>query len=426
MRVGLVCPEMPGHVNPTLTLGRALTARGHAVTLVGFPSAEAATARAGLEFAAIGWPEHCSGRTATIFRRLAGMTGYGALLQTGILLRHVARIGLRDLPPLFRSHRLDGVVVDQVFPAGGTAADLLGLPHCVSCCALTMHQEPAIPPATTGHPFERGWRARVRNGLSNLSLIPTVYGLYSPIFHFRRAHRLPRLKDVVSQSQGLAQVAQQPAFFDFPRKRLPDHFHPTRPWHVATRDERVPFPWDRLDGRPLVYASLGTLQNRQRPLFDAILEGAAGLPVQLVLSFGRADAAWDGPVPSNAIVVPYAPQLPLLDRAVAVVTHSGLNTTLEALARGKPMVCVPITNDQPGVAARVARLGAGLVVPPKRLTAGAVHEALTRLTTDESYRSAAESCREKTESSPDVHHAAAVIELALSTGKRVVRRDRLP
>ena len=61
-----------------------------------------------------------------------------------------------------------------------------------------------------------------------------------------------------------------------------------------------------------------------------------------------------GPVPSNAIVVQQAPQLELLKRATVCITHAGLNTVLESLAQGVPQVAIPITYDQPGVAARIA------------------------------------------------------------------------
>ena len=48
--------------------------------------------------------------------------------------------------------------------------------------------------------------------------------------------------------------------------------------------------------------------------------------------------------------------------------HAGLNTVLEALARGVPQVAIPITNDQPGIAARIADKKTGLFVPLKELT----------------------------------------------------------
>src|SRR5439155_2876258 len=111
-------------------------------------------------------------------------------------------------------------------------------------------------------------------------------------------------------------------------------------------------------------ASLGTMQKRLQHVLRAILDGCASLNVQVVLSLGKKEAAWDGPVPANAVVVPFAPQLTLLDRASLLVTHAGLNTALEGLARGLPMLCIPVTNDQPGVARRVEWLGAGEVLKP--------------------------------------------------------------
>ena len=41
------------------------------------------------------------------------------------------------------------------------------------------------------------------------------------------------------------------------------------------------------------------------------------------------------------------PQLDLIKRASAVITHAGLNTVLESLSEGVPLVCIPLGNDQP-------------------------------------------------------------------------------
>jgi MGT family glycosyltransferase len=61
-----------------------------------------------------------------------------------------------------------------------------------------------------------------------------------------------------------------------------------------------------------------------------------------------------GPIPNNAIVVNNAPQLELLQKASVCITHAGFNTVLEALTQGVPQIAIPVTNDQPGVAARIA------------------------------------------------------------------------
>ena len=78
----------------------------------------------------------------------------------------------------------------------------------------------------------------------------------------------------------------------------------------------------------------------------------------------------------DPIVVRYAPQLEIVKRASAVITHAGLNTVLESLAEGVPLVAIPLGNDQPGVAARVAAKGAGIVVPRKKLNADRLRHAV--------------------------------------------------
>jgi UDP:flavonoid glycosyltransferase YjiC (YdhE family) len=53
------------------------------------------------------------------------------------------------------------------------------------------------------------------------------------------------------------------------------------------------------------------------------------------------------------IFVRKAPQVELLKRATLFITHAGMNSTLEALQLGVPMVAILIGNDQPGVAPRI-------------------------------------------------------------------------
>jgi zeaxanthin glucosyltransferase len=68
------------------------------------------------------------------------------------------------------------------------------------------------------------------------------------------------------------------------------------------------------------------------------------------------------------------------------VTHAGLNTTLESLAQGVPLVAIPITNDQPGVAARILASGTGLFLPLSVLTAEALRKQVDEVLSTPSYR----------------------------------------
>jgi MGT family glycosyltransferase len=185
---------------------------------------------------------------------------------------------------------------------------------------------------------------------------------------------------IFEADHGLAQLAQQPSFFDFPRETFPPNFHYTAPWHRADRDDRtIDFPWDWLDGRPLIYASMGTLQNGLGWVFDSILEAVADLNCQVVLSKGGGEVQVKRATPNNVLLVERAPQLRLLAKARLAITHAGLNTALECLAHGVPMLCIPVTNDQPGVAKRVEWIGAGRLVPLARVTGARLKKELSEL-----------------------------------------------
>jgi len=125
-----------------------------------------------------------------------------------------------------------------------------------------------------------------------------------------------------------------------------------------------------LTGEPLIYASMGTIMNGRADVFCTIAAGVAKhRHAQLVLSIGdRLDPKQIGPVPSNAIIVNQAPQLELLKRASVCITHAGLNTVLESLAQGVPQLAIPVTFEQPGIAARIAAKKTGVTMPFADLT----------------------------------------------------------
>jgi MGT family glycosyltransferase len=109
--------------------------------------------------------------------------------------------------------------------------------------------------------------------------------------------------------------------------------------------------------------------------------------IQLVLSAGdQLDAEQFGPVPNNTIIVERAPQLELLKRASVCITHAGLNTVLESLAQGVPQVAIPVTVDQPGVAARIAEKKSGMFVPLKELSVSRLSLLLEQVLSDSTYR----------------------------------------
>jgi MGT family glycosyltransferase len=229
----------------------------------------------------------------------------------------------------------------------------------------------------------------------------------------------PLSKDYYSK---LAQLSQQPAEFEFPRQHLPKVFHFTGLFHNPASRESVSFPFEKLTGQPLIYASLGTIQNRLMEMFHHIAEACVGLDAQLVISLGGATSPESLPeLPGSPLVVKYAPQLELLKKATLTITHAGLNTTLESLSNGVPMVAIPIATDQPGVGARLVWTGTGEVIPLARLSTTRLRAAIEQVLTQDSYKKNASRLSEAIRRAGGVIRAADIVEQVISTGKPVYR-----
>ena len=97
----------------------------------------------------------------------------------------------------------------------------------------------------------------------------------------------------------------------------------------------------------------------------------------MVLSVGAdMDIPALGPLPENVEVYPSVDQMALLEKADVFLTHCGMNSANEALSYGVPLVCLPQTSEQGGVAERAAELGAGLLL--KKPTVQNIRRAVER------------------------------------------------
>ncbi len=155
-------------------------------------------------------------------------------------------------------------------------------------------------------------------------------------------------------------------------------------------------------------------KNNQSAIFRLISAACQQLDLQLVISLGgRRDPEMFDDLPGHPLVVRDAPQLELIKRADIVITHGGLNTALEALLEGKPMIAIPMAYDQPAVAARLAWLRVAEVLAVKRLSAKQLRLTLSKLLNDSSYRDAAREVQGRIRSARGLERAVEVIETAL-------------
>jgi len=420
-RFGLISPPVPGHINPFLALARELQARGHEAVMFHMPDLEAKVRGEGVGFRAIGASDHPLGSLAESLEQLGRLKGLAALRFTVRAIQKTTEMICRDAPAAIKEQGIDMLLVDQTEPAGGTVAEHLGIPFVTMCNALAINREPQVPPAFSPWAYSEGVLARIRNRIGYAASDLLTKPVEGTLRQFREQWRLPRYSRVEQYFSPLAQISQIPPEFDFPRRRLPAAFHYAGPFRHPARVETA-FPWERLNGRPLVYASLGTLQGANEAIFRCFGEACRDLDVQLVISHGnRLTHDEAGRLAEFALVVNYAPQLALLERARLTITHAGLNTVLDSLSCGVPMAAIPLTFEQPGIAERIRWTGTGKVVPLRGLTAARLRVTLKELLADDRYHERAATLAQAIRRSGGVERAASIIEQALRSRKPVLR-----
>jgi MGT family glycosyltransferase len=421
----MLAPEAAGHLFPMGSLACELRRRGHQVTLVALP--EAAPVAEQLQIPLVELtddaPRYAANRR---MRMTAGLMGlrWAAGLRSRFCWK--SELILSQVPRVLDRLGVDGVLVDQTILAGGSVAEHLGLPFVTVCSALMWNEEPQVPPHFTGWSWSEGAWARGRNRAGHATWEAYMRPVLEVINRYRAEWHLEPLERSTQTISRYAQLSQLCPELDFPRRELAATCHLVGSLAAARPRRDDDFPWDRLDGRPLIFASLGTVRVAQNlPAFRKIAQACVGLDAQLVMSLGRWTEDSQSPqeqlgeLPGNPLLVGFAPQLAILERATAMITHAGQNTTLEALHQGVPLVALPRSADQPALAARLAHAGVGLRASFSRFTPDELRGLISRVLTEDSFRDRAGEMSRSLVKAGGVVRAAEVVERVMRTGQPV-------
>lgn len=372
MRAVLICPPLHSHLRAFEALAQELARRGHEAIFLTEPGV---VLQGGVAQATLPGPAARPQPRRLLAEILAGAR------RTDRLCRD-ASVVLRDLAP-------DLILGDQMEPASGLLARALGLPLVSVACAVPMDPEPGIPLPFLGWPHDTTAEGLRRNAggerVADLLMLPQsrVIRRWAQTWNLGN---LRRLQDCLSPDLTLAQTVQG---FDYPRPAGGDRIAQVGPFRRGQVAQDFP-PDIRPDAeRPIVYVSLGTLQGHRVGLLSRIARACRQAGAQVLLSHaGCLTDAQAQAIPADW-VRSFVPQQAVLDRADLCVTHAGLNTTLECLAAGVPMLAIPLTHDQPGVAARIVQCGAGLRLQPWQRRPRQIANAVRSLLADPRFRDTA-------------------------------------
>ena len=404
MKLGFISLNLPGHINPMSALARHLQARGHEVVFLYSSHANGLPCVPGNDRDPVNEsrPE------------VSRLQGEGALAFAVGLILERSEAMLRSMPSMIEATGVDALIIDPIQFYVELAAIKLGVPYIHAAVALHLDYSGYTPFPLCGDPYETTPEALARNrqGVAKFTKMLFNEGVRA---YAKEAGLDVNWEDGGSTISKLAWLTQTPREFDFPTAHWPAEFHYTGPYHDGKGREPMDFPWDRLTGEPLIYSSMGTILNGNAEVFRTIAAGVAKhKDVQLVLSIGdQLEPEQIGRVPKNAIIVKRAPQLELLKLASVCITHSGLNTVLESLTQGVPQVAVPVTFEQPGIAARIAYHQTGVVTSLEKLTPGHLSKLLREVMEDPMYQANARRIQRAIANADGLTTACDVIEQCL-------------
>lgn len=382
-----------GHYEPLVPLARAAVAAGHTVTFACRPSMAAVVLGDG--FSASGAGPDVEERTAVGPLVVPGIEHEERVLRDGFA-RRTAAARARVVFDLAIEMRPDVVVCDEVDFGAMLAAEQLDLPHVdVSVLAAGSFARPEL--------------------------------LAEPLDEVRVGLGLPADPSLGMLGRDLMLVPCPPSFRD-PSFLLPASAHAIRPGvlepHAVGAALAGPAPAGTSSagsevgsqiargGRPLVYATLGTIFNMESgDLLHRIVDGLADLDVDVIATVGRQidPSAW-GPVPPGLLLERYVPQAIVLPHVDAVVSHAGSGSVIGALSFGLPCVLLPMGADQTHNAYRCRELGVGVVLDPVEATPGMIGGAVASVLADAAMGERAAGIAREVAALPDSAAAVALIE----------------
>lgn len=326
-----------GHITPTLALVEELTKRGHRVDYAtGAENAQAVTA------AGADWVE---------LPALRPYAPVGGDVMAGWFRHYFA--AMRAVHPVLldrcRTHRPDVICYDATNWPARVVARELDVPAVRCIPHLATNESYALPVPDAAHVI---------------------------------ADDCARFADQCGVELDVRSTLDAPEELNLvflPREFQPagETFDETFEFIGPLLGRRAAEPWSpKYPDLPLLYVSLGSIMTD--PEFYRACVGAFG------------DGAWQvavnapdaGPVPATVDVRSWFPQPAVLRRAKAFVTHAGMNSTMEALYHGVPLVASPRTPEQEANADRIQELGLG-----ERLEdVGDLRAVVERVTSDSAVR----------------------------------------
>ena len=379
-----------GHVNPTLPLIRELSRRGDEVVYLSTAEFEPRITATGATYRA--YRNRFLPELGTVARRLDQLAW--------LLMRTTSELLAEELDD-YKALRPDCVITDSVAQWGHWVAEILGVPAVTSVSTFAFNRHVIRYGVAHG--------VRPRSAGQFLSKLRHIFKAARLMGRLRRTYgvRGPGLMPMSASELSIVYTSRD---FQPCAETFDDRFSFVGPL-FEPRAGDPDFPWSALGQRRLVYVSLGTLFNDALPFYRACFEALKDLDAQVVLSVGsRISLDALGPPPPNMLVRTHVPQLALLERTAAFVTHGGMNSVSESLFNAVPLVVIPQMSEQEIVGRRVEELGAGVFLGKDSVTPGRLRSSVEQVLRDDGFAANAQRLSSSLRAAGGVTRAADAIQ----------------
>lgn len=360
-KIVFFCIPAHGHTNPTLGVVRELVSRGHQVWYYSYNMMREKIESTGAIFVSCDdydMEQRLSPKDAVrVGKDIAFSTKI--LVDTTLALDDKVCADMERLRP-------DCIVADSMATWGKAVAMKLGIPFVSSTTTFAFNQHSA-----------KIMKQSMRDLVKMMFSMPKVAKQIKRLQN--KGYPVKNILDIIQNDENTHTVVYTSPEFQPCSETFSDKYAFVGP-SIRPAVEQIEKCRDKL-----IYISMGTVNNDMMPLYKGCICALADTEYQVILSVGSlVSMEGFGKLPENVAVFPHVDQIAVLQQADVFVSHCGMNSVSESLYFGVPLVLLPQTAEQTGVAARVCQLGAG--IKPDQQDADSILAAIRKILADTAYR----------------------------------------
>lgn len=360
-KIVFFCIPAHGHTNPTLEVVRELISRGHQVWYYSYNWLKDKIEETGATFISCDdydMEQKLTPKEATrIGKDLAFSTKI--LVDTTLALDDKVCTDMEQLKP-------DCIVADSMAVWGKAVAMKLGIPFVSSTTTFAFNQYSSkIMKKSFGELFGML--------LSMPKITKDIKRLQD------KGYPIKNILDILQNDNETNTIVYTSSQFQPCADTFSDKYAFVGP-SIRPTTEKIDKTHEKL-----IYISMGTVNNDMMPLYKDCIKALTDTEYQVIMSVGNLVSLDDfGKLPDNISVFPQVDQIAVLKEADVFVSHCGMNSVNESLYFEVPLVMLPQTSEQSGVATRVSQVGAGIQL--NKINAAEIKTAIELLLTDMSYK----------------------------------------